>query len=220
MDGETDAARGHVAQRRQVAQPGALASTTVEFLRRSPLSVPRPCRTAGRPTGRYAAPSHAILGNPHAFGNRAVSVGTLRSAYGGHGTANAALDARQRLATIIKPALAGGRLEQSAQEFMASNRLFGGVWWLLAVAFVAVAVPASGSRRRPPKWFRWLPATACSFGSRIFPARNAQGTPEAKQVTPVVLLHDHKETRAIFNSLAQHLQAIGDGREGGRRSRW
>jgi pimeloyl-ACP methyl ester carboxylesterase len=47
-----------------------------------------------------------------------------------------------------------------------------------------------------------------------FPAAQRKGTPEAKQATPVVLLHDHKETRAIFNSLAQRLQS-GAGRPKG-----
>jgi pimeloyl-ACP methyl ester carboxylesterase len=48
-----------------------------------------------------------------------------------------------------------------------------------------------------------------------FPAALRKGAPEAKQVTPVVLLHDHKETRAIFNSLAQQLQAFEGGRQKG-----
>jgi pimeloyl-ACP methyl ester carboxylesterase len=33
------------------------------------------------------------------------------------------------------------------------------------------------------------------------------GSAQSKQVTPVVLLHDHKETRAAFSSLAMRLQA-------------
>jgi pimeloyl-ACP methyl ester carboxylesterase len=36
------------------------------------------------------------------------------------------------------------------------------------------------------------------------------GTPEAKQVTPVVLLHDYLETRATFASLAQRLVFRGE----------
>jgi pimeloyl-ACP methyl ester carboxylesterase len=35
------------------------------------------------------------------------------------------------------------------------------------------------------------------------------GRPQAKQVTPVILLHDHMDTRAIFGSLATQLQAVG-----------
>jgi pimeloyl-ACP methyl ester carboxylesterase len=41
------------------------------------------------------------------------------------------------------------------------------------------------------------------------------GTPEAKQVTPVVLLHDHLESRAAYASLAQRLQFRGDEPEPG-----
>jgi pimeloyl-ACP methyl ester carboxylesterase len=44
-----------------------------------------------------------------------------------------------------------------------------------------------------------------------FPGPARKGSPEGKQVTPVVLLHDHKETRAIFNSLAQRFQAAAAG---------
>jgi pimeloyl-ACP methyl ester carboxylesterase len=34
-----------------------------------------------------------------------------------------------------------------------------------------------------------------------------KGSPQAKQTTPVVLLHDHKSSRAVFASLAQKLRA-------------
>jgi pimeloyl-ACP methyl ester carboxylesterase len=47
-----------------------------------------------------------------------------------------------------------------------------------------------------------------------FPSARRAGTPEAKQVSPVLLLHDHKATRAVFNSLAQRLQATGDAEKG------
>ncbi|HEX2476908.1 MAG TPA: hypothetical protein VHK01_19300, partial [Lacipirellulaceae bacterium] len=38
-----------------------------------------------------------------------------------------------------------------------------------------------------------------------------RATPRAKQVTPVVLLHDYKSTRAIFSPLVQRLQSPGEG---------
>jgi pimeloyl-ACP methyl ester carboxylesterase len=41
-----------------------------------------------------------------------------------------------------------------------------------------------------------------------FPAAQRKVS-EARQATPVVLLHDHKETRAVFNSLALKLQEFG-----------
>jgi pimeloyl-ACP methyl ester carboxylesterase len=40
-----------------------------------------------------------------------------------------------------------------------------------------------------------------------FAAAARPGSAEAKQATPVVLLHDYKETRAIFNTLVQRLLA-------------
>jgi pimeloyl-ACP methyl ester carboxylesterase len=46
-----------------------------------------------------------------------------------------------------------------------------------------------------------------------YPAAQPIGSPGAKQVTPVVLLHDFKDTRAVFASLAQRLQAPAE-REG------
>lgn len=49
-----------------------------------------------------------------------------------------------------------------------------------------------------------------------FPAAPAvrKGSTEAKQVVPVVLLHDYKSSRAVFAPLAQKLQASGAGQKG------
>lgn len=41
------------------------------------------------------------------------------------------------------------------------------------------------------------------------PSAIRKGTPQAKQVTPVVLLHDYKSTHAALMSLAAKLQAVG-----------
>jgi pimeloyl-ACP methyl ester carboxylesterase len=38
-----------------------------------------------------------------------------------------------------------------------------------------------------------------------------RGTPRAKQVTPVVMLHDYKSTRAVFAPLIRRLQSPGEG---------
>jgi pimeloyl-ACP methyl ester carboxylesterase len=48
-----------------------------------------------------------------------------------------------------------------------------------------------------------------------YPSVVRKGAPEAKQVTPVVFLHDHKQTRAIYNSIAQRLQAMGSRQQKG-----
>jgi pimeloyl-ACP methyl ester carboxylesterase len=50
-----------------------------------------------------------------------------------------------------------------------------------------------------------------------FPGTEVPGSAQAKQTTPVLLLHDYKETRAIFNPLAERLQSgEAAGRQGGK----
>jgi pimeloyl-ACP methyl ester carboxylesterase len=44
-----------------------------------------------------------------------------------------------------------------------------------------------------------------------FPGNARKSSPEAKQTTPVVFLHDHKGSRAVFASLVQKLQATVKG---------
>src|SRR6476620_10093331 len=44
-----------------------------------------------------------------------------------------------------------------------------------------------------------------------FPGTARKGSPQAKQTTPVVFLHDYKGSRAVFASLVQKLQASGKG---------
>jgi len=50
-----------------------------------------------------------------------------------------------------------------------------------------------------------------------FPGSARKGTPQAKQTTPVVFLHDYKGSRAVFASLVQKLQAAGK-KDGGQPS--
>lgn len=47
------------------------------------------------------------------------------------------------------------------------------------------------------------------------PAR--KGSPQAKQTTPVIFLHDYKGSRAVFAPLVQKLQAVGKGQGEGDR---
>jgi pimeloyl-ACP methyl ester carboxylesterase len=47
-----------------------------------------------------------------------------------------------------------------------------------------------------------------------FPGTAHKGSPQAKQTTPVVFLHDYKGSRAVFASLVQKLQAAGKGEDG------
>jgi pimeloyl-ACP methyl ester carboxylesterase len=48
-----------------------------------------------------------------------------------------------------------------------------------------------------------------------FPGNARKGSPQAKQTTPVVFLHDLKGSRAVFAPLVQKLQATGKGKEAG-----
>ncbi|MCI0331599.1 MAG: hypothetical protein L0228_00045 [Planctomycetes bacterium] len=98
---------------------------------------------------------------------------------------------------------------------MAFHRLFGGVWLILAVGLVAwsAARPAHGAA--PAEVVSLVTRDGVQLRLTYFPSSARKGTPEAKQASPVILLHDHKETRAIFNPLAQKLQAIGEGRQKG-----
>jgi pimeloyl-ACP methyl ester carboxylesterase len=94
---------------------------------------------------------------------------------------------------------------------MASNRLFGGFWLILALALVILpaARPARGAPP-PPEVVSLVTRDGVQLRLTYYPSAQRKGTPEAKQVTPVLLLHDHKETRASFNSLALQLQGTGD----------
>src|SRR4051794_29809238 len=44
-----------------------------------------------------------------------------------------------------------------------------------------------------------------------FPSSARKGTPQAKQVTPVVLLHDYKSSRAVFAPLVEKFQGPAGG---------
>ncbi len=48
-----------------------------------------------------------------------------------------------------------------------------------------------------------------------FPGQARKGSPQAKQQTPVIFLHDHKGSRAVFAPLVQKLQAASKGKEKG-----
>jgi pimeloyl-ACP methyl ester carboxylesterase len=94
---------------------------------------------------------------------------------------------------------------------MAFHRLFGVVWLVLAVELVVLPT-AQPARAAPPapEVVSLVTRDGVLLRLTYFPSALRRGTPEAQQVAPVLLLHDHKETRAIFNSLAQRLQAAGD----------
>jgi pimeloyl-ACP methyl ester carboxylesterase len=91
------------------------------------------------------------------------------------------------------------------------NRLFGfGVLLLTALATgrSALSAPAASSV---------VTKDGVELHLTYFPSTARPGTPEAKQVAPVILLHDHKETRAIYHALAQQLSSGVEPGEGRKR---
>jgi pimeloyl-ACP methyl ester carboxylesterase len=89
------------------------------------------------------------------------------------------------------------------------DRLLQGAWCLLAAALL-ISPAAEPARGAPAEVVSLVTRDGVQLRLTYFPSGKRAGTAEAKQVSPVVLLHDHKETRAIFNSLAQRLQAMGE----------
>jgi pimeloyl-ACP methyl ester carboxylesterase len=69
-----------------------------------------------------------------------------------------------------------------------------------------VAVPSSAQSPPPPQIVPLQTRDGVQLKATYYPSKQPKGTPQAKQVTPVVLLHDWKETRAIFAPLAERLQ--------------
>src|SRR3954468_6978257 len=50
-----------------------------------------------------------------------------------------------------------------------------------------------------------------------FPGTARKGSPQAKQTTPVIFVHDYKGSRAVFASLVQKFQANEEGKGEGER---
>jgi len=68
-----------------------------------------------------------------------------------------------------------------------------------------------GPEGLPPQIVTLNTGDGVQLKATYFPAAARAGTDQAKQVTPVVLLHDYKSTRAALTSLAQRLQTTMDG---------
>jgi pimeloyl-ACP methyl ester carboxylesterase len=84
----------------------------------------------------------------------------------------------------------------------------------IALAFAVWSAPlasAQSSRPAPPSEVISLQTRdGVQLKATYYPS-SLRGTPRGKQVTPVVMLHDYKNTRAIFASLAQQLQSPVEG---------
>lgn len=81
---------------------------------------------------------------------------------------------------------------------------------ILASRFADPAAAQSGNAP-PPEPESLVTKDGVQLRVTYFPATLRRGAPGAKQVTPVVLLHDRKETRGAFTALAQRLQSPAEG---------
>src|SRR5688500_11539354 len=72
------------------------------------------------------------------------------------------------------------------------------------------ASDADAQRTLPPEVVSLQTRDGVQLKATYYPSNEQKGSPRSKQVTPVVLLHDYKDTRAVFASLAQRLQG-GEG---------
>lgn len=88
------------------------------------------------------------------------------------------------------------------------------VCWFFAAALLALPAAPPTCAAPAPEPVTLVTRDGVQLRATYFGSAKRAGTPEAKEVVPVVLLHDYKETRAIFNSLAQRLQATGDSKKG------
>ena len=80
----------------------------------------------------------------------------------------------------------------------------------LGLAVVSPAAAQSGNAP-PPEVVSLVTKDGVQLKCTYFPAAVRRGSAEAKQVTPVVLLHDSKGTRAMFTPLAERLQSPSEG---------
>lgn len=81
--------------------------------------------------------------------------------------------------------------------------------WLL---FMTVVAPSAQlwAQGAAPQVVQLRTKDGVQLAITYYPSSLRPGMPGAKQVTPVVLLHDHKNTRAIFGPLAARLQMPPD----------
>jgi pimeloyl-ACP methyl ester carboxylesterase len=82
---------------------------------------------------------------------------------------------------------------------------------LLFALFLSNPVAAQpAGRGNDPEPFTLITRDGVQLALTYYPSAERPGSPAAKQVTPVVMLHDLKDTRAIFGSMAARLQGPVD----------
>lgn len=101
---------------------------------------------------------------------------------------------------------------------MFTRRLIVGFAFLVAVQLQTVyPAVAQSARADSAEIVSLVTRDGVQLKITYFPSTARKGTPQAKQTTPVVLLHDYKSSRAVFAQLAEKLQASAAG-EGDRPS--
>lgn len=81
--------------------------------------------------------------------------------------------------------------------------------WAVPVAGVLIAL----THRVEAENVKLQTRDGVELSATYYPSPNAKDPTLGKQVTPVVLLHDEKDTQGMFSSLAAKLQAMGRGRD-------
>ncbi|MGD9632743.1 MAG: alpha/beta hydrolase [Pirellulales bacterium] len=85
-------------------------------------------------------------------------------------------------------------------------------WAVGAVIFWCVSCPLASAQRTPAaEATRVQSRDGVELSVSFYPSRVAQDPALGKQVTPVVLLHDEKDTQGSFSSLVARLQQAGQG---------
>ncbi|HEX3599217.1 MAG TPA: alpha/beta hydrolase [Lacipirellulaceae bacterium] len=94
---------------------------------------------------------------------------------------------------------------------MSACRKLAGFVLIIGLPFqAATSVVAQDTGGLPPEIVSLTTSDNVQLRATYFPPSSRKGTPQGKQTTPVVLLHDFKGTRAVFMPLALKLQAPGD----------
>lgn len=97
---------------------------------------------------------------------------------------------------------------------MVSQRQTKNLWRVVAMGLVVCAHAQAVLGAPAPEVVSLITRDGVQLRITYFPSAKRAGTAEAKQVSPVVLLHDQKSNRAVFNALAQRLQDTGDTQKG------
>ena len=93
---------------------------------------------------------------------------------------------------------------------MIASRRLACVAYSLA-AWIALGFAAQSVAQMSPQVVPLQTRDGVQLKVTYYPSKHPKGSPQAKQVAPVVLLHDYKETRAVFAALAERLQGPVEG---------